>query len=481
VAAECAPFAKVGGLGDVVPALARALRDMGIEAAILIPGYRGVEKKTDLAERGELTLTLGGGPARCRILEGAHPKGAVPVYFLDYPPYFDRPGIYGERGGEYPDSLERFALLSRAALEVPGAVGFSPDILHVHDWHASLVPVYARFGGFPVKSKVLLTIHNLAYQGVFPLERAAALGLPPEAIEALTYRGRLNLLYGGIKFADLVNTVSPTYAREIQEEGESLEEILRERDAKGELFGILNGVDYEVWDPATDPLIWANYSADDPLGKAANKARLQEEVGLDPEPDVPLVGMISRLVEQKGFDLVMEAFERMMSLGIQFVLLGTGDRKYEEFFRQAAARYPGRAAALITFSEEWAHRIEAASDIFLMPSKFEPCGLNQMYSLRYGAVPVVRATGGLADTVREYDPDSDSGNGFVFGGYRAEEMLSALRRAVELYRGDKAAWMRLMLRGMREDRSWASSAREYLGLYRKLLGTVRETRGPARR
>ncbi|NOX44503.1 MAG: glycogen synthase GlgA [Caldiserica bacterium] len=470
VAAECAPFAKVGGLADVVPALARALKELGVEAAIFIPRYRGVEDKTELERCGGARVPIAGEERACVILRGALPKGEVPVYFLDYPPYFDRPGIYGEGGEEYPDSLERFALLSRVALELPDAVGFSPDVLHVHDWHAALVPVYARTVG-GTDAAALLTIHNLAYQGTYPRERAGGLGLPAAARDALTHRGRLNLLYGGIVFSDLVNTVSPTYAREIQEDGEGLEDVLRERARRGELVGILNGVDYEVWDPETDPHIWAHYSPDDPAGKVVNKERLQRELGLAPEADVPLVGMISRLVDQKGLDLVMAAFERMMSLGIQFVLLGTGDPAYEEFFRGAARRYPGRAAALIAFSEEWAHRIEAAADIFLMPSKFEPCGLNQMYSLRYGTVPVVRATGGLRDTVREYDPGTDTGNGFVFEDYSPEAMLGALRRAVDLYREDREAWRRLMVRGMREDHSWGASAREYLRLYRRLTGT----------
>jgi starch synthase len=227
-------------------------------------------------------------------------------------------------------------------------------------------------------------------------------------------------------------------------------------------------VDYSVWNPETDPHLWANYSAEDLSGKAENKRRLQVELGLEPAPRAPLVGMISRLAEQKGFDLVMEAFDRMMALDIQFVLLGTGDPRYEAFFREAAGRYGGRAAALITFSEEWAHRIEAASDIFLMPSRFEPCGLNQMYSLRYGTVPVVRATGGLADTVREYDPEREEGNGFTFEEYTPEAVLSALRRAVDLYLRAPEAWKRLLVRGMREDHSWGASAREYLRLYRKL-------------
>jgi starch synthase len=469
VAAECVPFAKVGGLADVVPALARALRELGVETAIVLPHYRGVAEKTELGECATVNVPLAGEVRSCKVCRGTLPREEVPVYFLDYPPYFDRPGIYGERGKEYPDSLERFAFLSRAALAIPEAVGFVPDVFHVHDWHAALVPVYARFDG-AMEAKVLLTIHNLAYQGIYPRKRAMALGLPQGMISAITHRGELNLLYGGIKFADLVNTVSPTYAQEIQEDGEGLEEILRERAQKGELFGILNGVDYEVWNPEIDPFIWAHYSAAGPARKAINKERLQRELGLAPEADVPLVGMISRLVDQKGFDLVMSAFERMMSLGIQFVLLGTGNPNYEEFFRIAIRRHPGRAAALITFSEEWAHRIEAACDIFLMPSKFEPCGLNQMYSLRYGTVPVVRATGGLADTVREYDPATDTGNGFVFSEYSLEAMLAALRRAVDLYRGDRGAWRRLMVRGMCEDHSWRASAREYMKLYGRLVG-----------
>jgi len=467
VSAEVAPFAKVGGLADVAAALPRALADLGVEAAIAMPKYRGVEGKTPLSPVGSVSVPVAGEEKTCPILKGELPGGKVPVYFIAHDPYFDRDQVYGEGGGDYPDSLERFALLSRGALVLAGELGV--DILHVNDWHTALVPVLVRAGFGPARVKTVLTIHNLAYQGVFPWARRTALGLPESVASVLKHQGELNLLKGGILAADLLTTVSPTYAREILERGEDLEEYLRPR--AGDLVGVLNGVDYSVWDPEADPYLWVNYSAEDPSGKAENKRRLQIELGLEPDPRAPLVGMISRLAEQKGFDLVMEAFDRMMALGVQFVLLGTGDPRYEAFFEKAAGRHPKRVAALITFSEEWAHRIEAASDIFLMPSRFEPCGLNQMYSLRYGTVPVVRATGGLADTVREYDPERGGGNGFTFEEYTPEAMLAALRRAVDLYLRDPEVWKRLMLRGMREDHSWETSAREYLKLYQKLAGS----------
>ena len=467
VSAEVAPFAKVGGLADVAAALPRALAELGVEVAIAMPKYRRVEGKTRLSPVGSVSVPVAGEEKMCQVLRGGLPGGKVPVYFIAHDPYFDRDQVYGEGGGDYPDSLERFALLSRGALVLAGELGV--DILHVNDWHTALVPVLVRAGFGPARVKTVLTIHNLAYQGVFPWARRTALGLSESVASVLEHRGKLNLLKGGILAADLLTTVSPTYAREILERGEGLEEYLRPR--AGDLVGVLNGVDYSVWDPETDLHLWANYSAEDPSGKAENKRRLQVELGLEPDPRAPLVGMISRLAEQKGFDLVMEAFDRMMALGVQFVLLGTGDPRYEAFFEKAAGHHPKRVAALITFSEEWAHRIEAAADVFLMPSRFEPCGLNQMYSLRYGTVPVVRATGGLADTVREYDPERGGGNGFTFEEYTPEAMLSALRRAVDLYLRDPEVWKRLMLRGMREDHSWETSAREYLKLYQKLAGS----------
>ncbi len=464
VSAEVSPFAKVGGLADVAAALPRALHGLGVDVRIAMPKYRKVEGKADLKELTRFTVPVGDADKECVVSRGYLPKSDVPVYFLDNAPYFDRDQIYGEKGGDYPDALERFVFLSRSALELPASLDWQPDIIHVNDWHTALVPAYLRAGVGPRDAKSILTIHNLAYQGVFPWDRSAVTGLPRDVLSAFNHQGKLNLLKGGILNADRLTTVSPTYAAEILENGEGLEEVLRARaDA---LTGILNGIDDTVWNPEIDPHLWANYSASDPSGKEENKKRLRAELGLEQEPAAPLVGMISRLASQKGFDLVMNAFDRMMALGIQFVILGTGAQEYEDFFRAAASRYPGRAAALITFSEEWAHRIEAGADIFLMPSRFEPCGLNQMYSLRYGTIPVVRATGGLKDTVTEYN--GATGNGFVFTEYTPDAMLAALRRAVSLYRDDPTAWAVLRKRGMEEDHSWNAAARNYLELYRML-------------
>ncbi len=464
VSAEVSPFAKVGGLADVAAALPRALHDLGADVRVVIPKYRGVAEKTVLKKVASFPVPVGAGERECTLYEGTLPQSAVPVYFLGNDPYFDRAQVYGEGGGDYPDALERFTFLSRGALILTKEIDWQPDIVHVNDWHTGLVPAYLRAGEGPKGTKSVLTIHNLAYQGEFPWGSRTITGLGDKDLAAFEHAGKLNLLKGGILNADRLTTVSPSYAQEILQEGEGLEEVLQMR--ADSLTGILNGIDDSVWNPEIDPLLWVNYSAADPTGKGENKARLQAKLELEQEPATPLVGMISRLAPQKGFDLVMAAFDRMMSLGMQFVLLGTGAPEYEEFFRAAAERYPQRAAALITFSEEWAHRIEAAADIFLMPSRFEPCGLNQMYSLRYGAVPVVRATGGLKDTVFEYN--GNTGNGFTFTEYTPDAMLSALRRAVALYRDDPAEWAALRRRGMEEDHSWNASARGYLELYNEL-------------
>jgi starch synthase len=469
VSAEVSPFAKTGGLADVALALPRALASLGVETLVVMPKYRAVVGKAELTEAVRFDVPVGKKRAPCVAYRDRLPGSDVPIYFLGNDPYYDRPQIYGE-GSEYPDALERFTFLSRGALELCEAIDWIPDLIHVNDWHASLIPAIARSPGMGrfAKTKTMLTIHNLAYQGVFPATQKEIPGLPDGLLRPYVQGDRINLLKGGILTADLITTVSPTYAKEILDAGAGLEDALRSR--REVLFGVLNGVDIDDWNPRTDRRLWARYSAADLSGKSENKRSLQVELGLAAEPSTPVVGLISRLAEQKGFDLIMPAFDRLMSLGVQFVLLGTGAAEYEAFFRRATERDPAHVAALLTFSEEWAHRIEAASDLFLMPSRFEPCGLNQQYSLRYGTVPVVRATGGLKDTVFEYDAASGSGNGFTFEAYTADALVDALARAVRVFRDEPDAWRGLIARGMGLDLSWEASARAYLDLYRRLAG-----------
>jgi starch synthase len=414
-------------------------------------------------------VLVAGDEKLCIAYRSKLPGSSVPIVFLGHDPYYDRAQVYGE-GSEYPDAIERFTFLSRGALALCEALDWTPDVIHTNDWHAALVPGCVADRAVPPLEGVrtMLTIHNLGYQGSFPAEQASVTGLSDGALRPYLRDGEVNLLRGGILTADLINTVSPTYAAEILEDGAGLEAELRSR--KDMLYGVVNGVDVNVWNPATDAHLWENYDADDLGGKAKNKTRLQQELGLNVDATVPVFGVISRLAEQKGFDLIMSGFDRMMALDVQFVLLGTGAEEYETFFREVQDRYPGKAASLITFSEEWAHRIEASADMFLMPSHYEPCGLNQQYSLLYGTVPVVRATGGLKDTVEEYNAGTDSGTGFLFTDCTTDAFLEAVERAVNVFRGDPEAWERVQRRGMQLDLSWDASADAYRGLYDRLLG-----------
>ncbi len=462
VGAEVAPLAKVGGLADVMAALPPALADLGVEVAVAMPCYRGVREQVDVRPAATIVVPVGEQEISCTVLETRLPGSEVPLYLLSNDPYFDRPQIYGEGGGDYPDSLERFTFLSRGALAVPEAVGWIPQVIHAHDWHTALIPLFVRAGAGPSGVRSMLTIHNLAHQGTFSLEQEGVTGLPGELREYIKQEDQLNLLQGGIKGSDMITTVSPTYAREILEQEGRLKEALRARAQ--DLFGVLNGIDQHTWDPEADPYLWEPYSADDLSGKAVNKASLQRVMGLEDDPRRPVVGMVTRLAEQKGLDLVLEELDRLMGLGIQLVVLGTGEPRYEQGLQEAQARFPGQIAVFIGFSEPLAHRVEAGSDMFLMPSRFEPCGLNQLYSLRYGTVPVVRATGGLADTVRE----GQAGNGFTFAEYRAEALAAALERAVEVYRSEQPRWNDIVQQGMRGDYSWRRSAEAYLKLYRRL-------------
>jgi starch synthase len=461
---EAVPFAKTGGLADVAGALPAALRRLGLDVRVVMPLYRGVGREglepVMTAER-----EFGGRPIAWTVRRGAMPNG-TPAYLVDAPELFDRPGLYGEGGRDYDDSLLRFAAFCRAAVALRREA-WAPDLIHCHDWQAALVAAYLRWDRDPLPT--LFTIHNLAYQGLFPAEQFALTGLPEGAfvMDGLEFYGKVNVMKAGLVWAHVLSTVSETYASEIQtaEYGMGLDGLLRVRAA--DLFGVLNGVDYSQWDPSVDTYLPVRYTATDLTGKARCKTALQQEVGLPPHAYTPLVGTVARLVTQKGFDLVTAALEGIVEMGVQLVVLGTGDPQFEAAFRAAAARWPQQVAVTIGFNEGLAHRIEAGSDMFLMPSRFEPSGLNQLYSLRYGTIPIVRRTGGLADSIIDVTPESlqqGRANGFVFDAYAPEGLLATLGRAVAAYR-DPGLWRFLQQVGMRADFSWDRAAARYRDLY----------------
>jgi len=478
VTTECEPFAKTGGLADVCAALPRALRTLGADARILLPLYPGIATEGLVPVIENLPVTVANKSVLCRVLACRDPSGTT-VYFLDQPHYFGRPGLYGENGREYADNSERFIFLSRAVIEFLRRQEYCPDILHVHDWFGGLLPVYLKtlYSGDPrlARIRTVLTIHNVAYQGSFGHMDMRLAGLPWHLYryDKLEAYGRLNFLKGGIAFADRITTVSPQYAEEIRTPayGYGLDGALRHRGR--DLCGIINGIDGEAWNPATDPHLPARYTAARLGGKKRCKEALEERLGL-PASDRPVVGVIARLAEQKGFELVIRSFLKLMALDIRFVLLGSGDPRFENAFSKYARRFPERAAVNIGFSEELAHLIEAGSDIYLMPSRFEPCGLNQLYSLRYGTVPVVHAVGGLKDSIKPWNARTGTGTGFLFTRYRGDDLLAAVARAVRLYER-RRIWMKIMRQGMAEDWTWTRSAKEYLALYRKLLRTRRRS------
>ena len=465
VSSEVAPFAKTGGLADVVGSLPAVLRSCGEEVAVVLPRYGSIDLKTARRVWDHLPVYFGPDSYPVSIYQA---PAEFPVYLVDCPPLYDRKGLYGESGLDYPDNHIRFAVFCRAALGVARNL-FRTDIFHCHDWQTGLVPAYLRttFATDPtfLGCRTLFTIHNLGYQGLFPKTALAEVALDPSVYrpDGMEFFGRVSYIKAGIEFADALSTVSPTYAREIltPELGFGLDARLRER--ANVLTGILNGVDYTEWSPQTDPHIPAHYSTEDLAGKAICKRKLLEEFGLPPEAmDRPLLGIVSRFTPQKGTDILAEIAAQIVAEDVYLVALGTGDPEYEEFFMRMQAEHPGRIAAHIGFDEGMAHRIEAGADIFLMPSRYEPCGLNQIYSLHYGTVPVVRATGGLDDTIEE-------GTGFKFADYSGQAFLEAIRAAVRAF-ADREGWQEMMRRGMRKDFSWKPSAAAYSALYRRLLG-----------
>jgi starch synthase len=468
VGSEAQPWAKTGGLADVLGSLPRALARHGHAVDLVLPRYRGVPPGLPA---GDIAVDLGG-----RRVEGTvsvHADGPTRVVLVDHAGYFDREHLYGVGSRDYPDNPERYAFLAQAALAWAGAAGASYDVVHAHDWQAGLVPLWLRRGvprPPPLTGAVVVqTVHNLAYQGVFDASWLPRLGLAWDLlrVEAIEYWGRVSFLKAGVVFADRVTTVSPGYAGEIRTPagGCGFDGILRARGPA--LVGILNGIDYDQWDPATDVHLPAHYDASNLEGKQAVKRAVLEAFGLPVGGDAlarPLVGLVSRLVDQKGFDLLAAAADELPRLGAAFVLLGTGERRYEDQWLALAARYPDRIGVRIGFDEATAHRIEAGADLFLMPSRFEPCGLNQMYSLRYGTLPVVRATGGLGDTVRNLDPATGEGTGFTFDEASPQAVIGTLRWALEAYR-NRPLWRRMQAAGMRQDFSWDASAAQYVRLY----------------
>jgi starch synthase len=473
-ASEAAPFAHTGGLGDVAGALPKALNRLGHDIRLIMPLYRAVDvrrHKLRIVARG-LSVPAASGPLAVDVLEG-HLSSGVPVYFIRHDPSFDRDGLYQTPSAEdYPDNAERFALFCRAALQTCRSVDFQPEVLHAHDWQTALLPVYLktalRSDPFFQRTATVFTVHNLGYQGLFSPEALPRLMLPRELFTpaGLEFYGKGNLLKGGLLFADLLTTVSRRYSQEIQtaDQGFGLDGVLRAR--KDELFGVLNGIDPEEWNPASDPHIVAHYTVDDLSGKARCKADLQRRLTLPVRATAPLLAVISRLAGQKGLDLLRGILETLMALNLQLVMLGSGEKDLEAAFREAAAKHPSKLAVRIGFDLPLSHQIEAGADLFLMPSRYEPCGLNQMYSLAYGTIPVARATGGLDDTVVRFDPVTGQGNGFKFEDATEAAFLQAIWQALELYR-EKSLWHRLISNAMAADFTWDRSAREYEQLYRR--------------
>ena len=467
VASEGLPYSKTGGLADVVEALPKALREMGHDVAVLLPRYRGNKFTSTLIS--SLSVAVGDTMRFPAIVEGQSHAG-VRYFFVDDPEYFDREHIYGDKSGEYGDNAERFTEFSRVAIEFMKRI-WLPDVVHCHDWQTALVPVLlrAQHGADPAVRTLptVLTIHNLGYQGVFPVTSLRRAGLPESLfhLDALEFYGQVNFLKGGLLFADYLTTVSRKYAKEIQtpEYGWGLDGVIQGRADR--LIGILNGVDYSHWSPEADKFIAQNYSLHNLEGKKACKKDLLRVFGL-PEENMarPLVGIVSRFAGQKGFDLIAATADEIMQQDLTLVALGTGEPQYESLFASLASRYSGRVAVKIGYDNAVAHKIEAGADMFLMPSRYEPSGLNQMYSLRYGTPPIVRATGGLDDTVQNFDPATRQGTGFKFEEYNGPALVACLRAALQAF-GDADSWRALQMNGMAKDFSWKASAASYATLY----------------
>jgi len=486
VTSEVVPFIKTGGLADVSAALPQSLAEMGHEVRIVVPKYGAVDDRKykihEVVRLKDLTVQIGEKEVifslKSCFLPGQRVR--VQIYFLDNQEYFgSRNSLYTDpmTGKDYRDNEERFTLLNLSVFELIQKLGWIPDLIHCNDWQCGLIPAYLKthykndelFSGF----KTLFTVHNLAYQGIFAPTAFKKTGLPEQlnSSKGILHDGKVNFMKSGLMFADVINTVSGTYAQEIRtdkELGAGLKDILSKR--KNDLYGIINGIDTKVWNPEKDKHLIKKYTTKNIEGKKVNKKALVDRFKLEYKEDVPVLGLISRLYDSKGFDLVQKIFEDLMKMDIQMILLGTGDPKLHSFFDKMNKKYNNKFAAYLGFNDDLAHLIEGGADIFLMPSRYEPCGLNQMYSLKYGTVPVVRKTGGLADTVVKFDEKTGEGNGFMFDKYDHKEFLKEIKRAVKIFQ-DKEAWLKIMKTGMKSDFSWDSSAKKYIDLYKKIISS----------
>ncbi|PYX68928.1 MAG: glycogen synthase GlgA [Acidobacteria bacterium] len=472
VASECVPFSKTGGLADVVGALPRAVADLGHQVSVYLPRYRQTRLTDPQTVVRSITVPFDDRYRFCSVVNAGNHSG-IRFYFIDYPPFFDRDALYGTPSGDYPDNAERFALFSRAVLEASKVLGV-PHVFHCHDWQSALVPVMLRtlYAEDPAFRDVatVFTIHNIGYQGLFPPDILPLLMLPWDlfTMTKLEFFGNVNFLKGALVFSDFITTVSRKYSQEIQttEYGFGLEGVLRDRAAT--VTGILNGVDYDEWSPQTDKFIAAKYSPQDLTGKVKCKQDLLAAFGVtNADLRLPVIGIVSRFAAQKGFDLIAQIMDRLAREDMIIVALGTGDKEYEEMFRRMNKQFPQKIAVKVAYDNAIAHKIEAGADMFLMPSRYEPCGLNQIYSLKYGTVPIVRATGGLDDTIEPWDARSGKGTGFKFTEYNGESLLLTIKQALQAYR-DQSSWQVLMRNGMNKDFSWNFSAKEYIRIYERV-------------
>jgi starch synthase len=471
---EIYPFVKTGGLADVTGALPKALKKLGIDVRVILPKHKGIEEQgfPMRYKNHRISCQVSQSFIDAEIVESEY--DGITVYLVEQDEYYYRDYLYSTPDGDYLDNAERFIFFAKSILEAMKVVDFIPDVLHCNDWETALSPVFlkslAKDDPLLCEISTLLTIHNLGYQGIFWHYDMHLLNIGWEYFTpgALEFFGHINFLKGGIVFSDILNTVSKQYSKEIQttEFGCGLEGVLATR--KNDLYGIVNGIDYEEWNPEKDHHIPARYDEKNPANKKVCKAALQEEYGLPVMENVPLIGTISRLADQKGFDLIASSLEDMLSKGVQYIILGTGERKYHDLFTQLSKQFPKSFAVKIAYDNRLAHLIEAGSDMFLMPSQYEPCGLNQLYSLKYGTVPVVRGVGGLEDTIIDYTKSPDIGTGFKFYDYTEKALLDAIERALLVYR-EQSAWQSLIKKCMSEDFSWEKSAKEYVELYKKAI------------